>query len=204
MFGTLRLSLVAIALAAFFTPAAASCRINLTIEVPRWWDDPTIPRTADGSWGSNAYYAVTLDPRLHIQLDTQRRIGGWEAAWLAHRPNQPVMTRIGQPTGARVVGSRTVTYSSRITTFTSLTSPMVSLPDRIHLVADLEGAGCVADRQFRITYHCSVDSRAHSQLYGHGYNALSQPRTDVLFGGNRVAPRDITFRVNCPRVGPLN
>jgi hypothetical protein len=188
--------------------AAASCRINLTVTINKWWNDTT-PMTgrAYGRQGlrvGGRFVTTDHAPFVEIELQTQRRVGGWEHAVIHPRPGHSSEARGVQPEPRFRPGSDRPIYGHRITRLSS--GDGRTLPSRIALVADLDGAGCIADRQFRILTRCGPSQTGelqHLLLHRRNYRALAQRRTDVSFGGSRVAPQAITHAINCPHVGPL-
>jgi hypothetical protein len=155
-------------MAALAGPAAASCDINFTLNLPAWYPTGNFPLDGAGR-------VVQLGPEVWVELETLRRTGDWE------------------PAENRII------YSSRH--FRLAGGPHV-MPEIIFLRAALQGAGCAADRQFRVRYRCHVrEARGHVLSYGRAYNNSTAFQTDVLFGGSRVAPRDINHTIRCPRAG---
>lgn len=202
------LSVSFVLMALVVSPAVASCRINLTVSINPWWNDtaalPDVWAGRPARLVNGTYYTTDYDPVVEIELETQRRLGQWEHAFIHPRPGYRVDARVVQPSYGVRPGSNQRIYSNRITSLNS--TDRRTLPSQVALVADLDGAGCVADRQFRITTRCRLSptgERAHRSLHGRNYRPLAQPRVDVLFGGNRVAPQAITRSITCPAVGPL-
>lgn len=180
---------------ALFVPlagqAAASCDINLTLSVPRWYPTSNFPVDIDNQ-------VMPIEPGFSVELETQRRTGGWEPAILTLPPGSRDIRLLSPENDNRTwryPGGR-LQYDSR---YFRLRSGPHTLPEIIFLRAALQGAGCVADRQFRIRYRCGVRERMHVAAYGRPY--VHRWQTDVLFGGNRVAPRDLRHTIRCPAAG---
>jgi len=170
-------------------PAVASCTINFTVTVPDWYSPRNSPEARDACGVRNPN--TCLLPRVEIQLETQRRLGSWQPAllWGSNQPRPNPGTIHGTPGFLPLIGAASRPGDSFIH----------------FLRAELQGAGCVADRQFRVVYRCRVDEGLHRRFYSRFYaqNAAGyREATQVLFSGNRVsAQRDITFVANCPSIG---
>lgn len=183
------------AIASLTGPAAASCNITVTLNLPIWY--PTSNFAVDG-----AGRTIELRPEVWIELQTLRRTGDWEVAELS-LPARSTGVSLGTPHSdgryRRQPGQNRVTYTSH---YTRIFGGPHTMPEIVVMRAALQGVGCAADRQFRIRYRCDVqNARGHAVGYGRPYNLSTAFRTEVLFGGNRVAPRDITYTISCPRAG---
>lgn len=182
-------------MAALAGPAAASCDINFTLNLPAWYPTGNFPLDGAGR-------VVQLGPEVWVELETLRRTGDWEPAELslpARSSGVTLHTPLSDGRAGRRPGQNRIIYSSRH--FRLAGGPHV-MPEIIFLRAALQGAGCAADRQFRVRYRCHVrEARGHVLSYGRAYNNSTAFQTDVLFGGSRVAPRDINHTIRCPRAG---
>jgi len=177
-----QLFLAVVVMLSFAGSVSASCNIDFTVSLPRFYQGPPIP-------ASTGVRPENIIPTVGIVLQTQRRFGGWENAGLSLR----------QANGQYVPLSYGLRWSNgqQLYLYPSVRhrGPLL---DVAFMRASLQGVGCAADRQFRVIYTCVV-SGAHTVAYGRVYQPTL--RTSVLFGGNRVSPRNIAFTANCPSVG---
>lgn len=174
------LAALSLAAATFGLPAAA-CDVGFTVQIPR--DFLALQEARDRNRPMDS-----VPVSVHLTLETQRRTGGWQPAELT------VVMAPGWERHGRMGTPRRISYAGQVFNGYTFTPP--SLHEFMITRANLQGPGCVADRQFRIRYACAADRSAHQRVHGRAWPERVQ--TVVLFGGNRVSPRDITHRLTCP------